>query len=60
MADLEIPPPEKPSNKKVIKTITIDQFLMSKPPLGETSRNSFRQRAVGCKDLEKLYKEYVK
>ena len=60
MADLETPPlQEKPSNKK-IKAITIDQFLMSKPPLGETSRNSFRQRAVGCKDLEKLYKEYVK
>lgn len=57
MAD-ETPPPEKPSKK--VNTITIDQFLMSKPPLGETSRNSFRQRAVNCKDLEALYKEYVR
>jgi hypothetical protein len=57
MAD-ETPPPEKPTKK--VNTITIDQFLMSKPPLGETSRNSFRQRAVGCKDLESLYKEYSK
>lgn len=58
MANDETPPAEKPIKKVV--TMTIDQFLMSKPPLGDTSRNSFRQRAVGCKDLEALYKEYVK
>jgi hypothetical protein len=58
MADLETPPPEKkPQIEKARKT-TVDEFLMSKPPLGETSRNSFRQRSIGCNDLEKLYKEY--
>lgn len=61
MADLDTPPPEKkPTTEKAKKTITVDEFLMSKPPLGEASRNSFRQRSIGCKDLESLYKEYTK
>lgn len=61
MADLEILPPEKiekPSTKK--GKITVDEFLMTKPPMGETSRQAFRIKSIGCNDLEKLYKEFVK
>lgn len=60
MADLEIPPPEKPEKPSTKKgKITVDEFLMTKPPMGEVSRQAFRIKSIGCNDLEKLYKEYV-
>ncbi len=62
MADLEIPPPEKEEKKPSPKKgkITVDEFLMTKPPMGEVSRQAFRIKSIGCNDLEKLYKEFVK
>lgn len=61
MADLEIiPPPKKPEKPSTEKAkITVDEFLMTKPPMGETSRQAFRIKSIGCNDLEKLYKEFV-
>ena len=61
MADLEIPPPEKKQEKPSIQKgkITLYEFLMTKPSMGEVSRQAFRIRSIGCNDLEKLYKEYV-
>lgn len=61
MADLEIiPPPKKPEKPSTEKAkITVDEFLMTKPPMGETSRQAFRIKSIGCTDLEKLYKEFV-
>jgi len=63
MADLEIPLPpekiEKPSFSKKGK-ITVDEFLMTKPPMGDVSRQAFRIKSIGCNDLEKLYEEFVK
>ena len=61
MADLEIPPPEKKQEKPSIPKgkITVDEFLMTKPPMGEVSRQAFRIRSIGCNDLEKLYKEFI-
>jgi hypothetical protein len=62
MADLEIPQPEKKQEKPSIQKgkITVDEFLITKPPMGETSRQAFRIKSIGCNDLEKLYKEFIK